>query len=111
MLRKHWCLCVGGDGTQGFFRALQALRLKLKAKKRLLSRRQGLEAKASAMFSKWVEPRSHSAAQQTPPPPISGPLEFNDSFTGKDLTGNAAVHRAEEVLDRKRRSEHVIVGC
>lgn len=46
-------------------------------------------------------PRSHSAAQ-TPPSPISGPQEFNGPFTGKGLTGNAAIRQAEKGLDRKR---------
>lgn len=63
------------------------------------------------MFSKWLNLDPTLLLSKPRLPPISGPLEFNESFTGKGLTGNAAVHPAEEGLDRKRRSEHVIVGC
>lgn len=55
VLRKHGCLRGGGDATQG----LETLELKAT---RTLSKRQGLEPKASKHDQQVAGPRSHSAA-------------------------------------------------
>lgn len=70
---------------------LQALRLKLKAR-HMRSGRPGQEAKASVMFSRWLglDPTLLLSASPSPYPPshpISGPQEFNETCTGKGLTG------------------------
>lgn len=100
MLRKHWWFCVGGAGT------LLALRLKLNVTS-MLGGQQGLNPKASVVFSKWqgLDPTLLIRPSR---PPFQAPKNLTDLSQAKVSSPPSRERPRPREEDQ---SEHVIVGC